>query len=75
MTWTATGSGPSIAIGTAATGTPAKEIGWVKMPTFGRAAMLTPSKARVSVPSAKAGHGVAGAISASTESNSDSNAA
>ena len=68
MICTPMGIGP--ATGTATTGSPMNEIGWVKMPMFGRTGNSTPSSTNVFCPISGAEQGVAGAIMASTVSNS-----
>ena len=65
MICTPIGSGFS-GTGTATTGRPMNEIGWVKMPILGRSGSSTPSSRNVFCPSVGATHGVAGAMMTST---------
>ena len=57
---------PSVHTGTAQTGRPMKEIGWVKRPMFGRTSISLPSSTKVFWPSAARASGVAGASTTST---------
>ncbi len=58
MTCTPIGSvSPSVQTGTAATGRPMNEIGWVKTPMFGRTSISLPSSTKVFWPSCGARHG------------------
>ena len=43
MTWTPSGSAPGRCTGTATTGRPMNEIGWVKRPILGRVGISTPA--------------------------------
>ena len=63
------GSGSS-GTGTATTGRPMNEMGWVKMPILGRRGTSWPSSSIVCWPMRGAGNGVAGARMASTLWNS-----
>ena len=58
--------------GTATTGNPMKEIGWVWMPILERTGISTPSSMKVIWPSFGATQGVAGAMMTSTDLNSSS---
>src|SRR6185312_13517477 len=58
--------------GTATTGSPMNEIGWVWMPIFGRTSISTPSSMNVICPIFGATDGVAGAMITSTDLNSSS---
>ena len=58
--------------GTAATGRPMNEIGWVWMPMLGRTSISTPSSSNVICPIFGATHGVDGAMMTSTDLNSSS---
>ena len=58
--------------GTATTGSPMKEIGWVWMPILARTGSSTPSSTKVACPSFGATQGVAGAMMTSTDLNSSS---
>ena len=58
--------------GTATTGSPMKEIGWVWMPILARTGSSTPSSTKVACPSFGATQGVAGAMITSTDLNSSS---
>ena len=58
--------------GTATTGRPIKEIGWVWMPILARTGSSTPSSTKVACPSFGATQGVAGARITSTVLNSSS---
>ena len=61
--------------GTATTGSPMKEIGWVWMPILARTGSSTPSSTKVACPSFGATQGVAGARITSTDLNSSSTCA
>ena len=69
MICTPIGSGSS-GTGTATTGRPMKEIGWVKMPRLARTGSSASPNMNVCWPISGAVHGVAGATMASTSSNS-----
>src|SRR5437867_993897 len=58
--------------GTATTGRPMNEIGWVWMPIFARTGSSTPSSTKFTWPSLGAMQGVAGATITSTDLNSSS---
>ena len=58
--------------GTATTGRPMNEIGWVWMPILARTGSSTPSSTNVTCPSFGATQGVAGAMITSTDLNSSS---
>src|SRR5216684_5299534 len=58
--------------GTATTGSPMKEIGWVWMPIWARTGSSTPSSTKVACPSFGATQGVAGAMITSTDLNNSS---
>src|SRR6266550_9364182 len=58
--------------GTATTGNPIKEIGWVWMPMLARTGNSTPSSTKVACPSFGAVQGVAGATITSTDLNRSS---
>src|SRR4051794_9119920 len=68
MICTPIGSGAS-GTGTATTGSPMNEVGWVKMPMLGRNGTSAPLSVMVCWPMRGAGNGVAGATMASTPSN------
>src|SRR3954454_8695580 len=74
MIWTPIGIGSS-GTGTATTGNPMNEIGWVWMPMLARTGSSTPSSTNVVWPSLGATHGVAGAMITSTDLNSSSTCA
>ena len=61
--------------GTATTGRPMNEIGWVWMPILARTGSSTPSSTKVTCPSFGAMQGVAGAMITSTDLNSSSTCA
>ena len=58
--------------GTATTGRPMNEIGWVWMPILARTGSSTPSSTKFTCPSFGAMQGVAGAMITSTDLNSSS---
>src|SRR5258705_1341193 len=71
MIWTPIGIGAS-GTGTATTGKPMNEIGWVWMPILARTGSSTPSSTKVACPRFGAMQGVAGAMITSTDLNSSS---
>src|SRR5216684_3811136 len=71
MICTPIGIGSSVT-GTATTGSPMKEIGWVWMPILARTGSSTPSSTNVACPSFGAVQGVAGAMITSTDLNNSS---
>ena len=75
ITWTPIGIAPVLRVGTATTGRPMKEIGWVNRPRLARTGSSTPPMVIVTWPSLGALHGVAGASTMSTSSNSFSTSA